>query len=386
MAQSLLGRIARRPVRLTKDEAEDRLTEVVAAVLAHPECPGLAGFVVLGWLKSALHDERLSNRGALAAIREQLAAGGWMLRVNTQLVVSADGRTRRPDLELGFTSPDRPDLTAWVEVKHGAEPERNQLCDYVLAQHSRGLASRGAVLLVAPRAGYEWFDPSQIPDTVPTVTWQQTGSLLATYTTTSSIGAFLVDELCHYLREEGLMDPERITAEHLVAFAHHKEAFEALDLLCSAATAHIAAQWAPLAPEQYGSRSGSISWWMFPTCRDGMMPLEGREFDFNLFRDSTGCFRDGRPGVPVFTVGTSGEPGTIAALDAETADALADAGFQLLPKASLLSNNWDRIWRRAYPDELLAGATLEDQGNSLARWVVDAFEQLHATVAAARAR
>jgi hypothetical protein len=110
MAQSLLGLIARRPLRLTKDEAEDRLTEVFAAVLAHPECNGLAAFVVLGWLGSALHDERLSNRGALAAIREQLAAGGWMVRVSTQLVVSADGQTRRPDLELVFTSPERPDL------------------------------------------------------------------------------------------------------------------------------------------------------------------------------------------------------------------------------------------------------------------------------------
>jgi hypothetical protein len=43
-------------------------------------------------------------------------------------------------------------------------------------------------------------------------------------------------------------------------------------------------------------------------------------------------------------------------------------------------------WRRAYPDELLVGATLEEQGKSLARWVVDAFEQLYAIVAAAPAQ
>ncbi|HYB27843.1 MAG TPA: hypothetical protein VEF89_14590 [Solirubrobacteraceae bacterium] len=213
---------------------------------------------------------------------------------------------------------------------------------------------------------------------MPRLTWQQTAALLATYATSTEVGTFLVDELCQYLREEGLMDPGRITAEHLVAFSHHKEAFEALDLMCSAAIAQIAEMWAPLAPEQYGSRYGSsVSWWMFPTCRPGGTPVEGWEFDFDLYRDSSSIFRDGRAGVPVFTVGTSGEPGTLSALDPPTADELTNARFHLLPKQLLVGGPWDRIWRRGYPDELLAGTTLQEQGHALARWAVDAFEELH---------
>jgi hypothetical protein len=276
-----------------------------------------------------------------------------------------------------FESSGQAELAIWVEVKHGTGPSRRQLYDYVLAQHQRRIASRGAVVLIAPRQGYEWFDAQEIPDSVLRLKWQETAALLATYPAPSEVGTFLVHELCLYLREEGLMDPDRITAEHLVAFAQHKEAFEALDLLCSAATAYIAETWAALTPEQYGSRSGNASWWIFPTCRVGGIPLEGREFDFNLYRDGSAIFRNGRQGVPVFTVGTSEEPGTVAAIDPQTADDLTNAGFELLPTQSLLSNPWDRIWRRAYPDELLAGATLQKQGGSLARWVVDAFEQLH---------
>jgi hypothetical protein len=384
LVQSFLGQIARRPLRPAKNEAEDRLTELFAAVLAHPECDGLAVFIVRGWLDSAINEDRPSNRSALGLLREQLGTGEWRVRVRTQSVVSVGTRRRRPDLELAFESCGRPDLVIWVEVKLGTGPGRRQLHDYVIAQQQFRIASRGAVVLVAPRSGYEWFDANEIPSEVPRLTWQRTGALLASFTTTTEVGTFLVHEFCDYLREEGLMDPDRLTAEHLVAFAHHKEAFEALELVCSAAISDVAQMWGPLAPEQYNSRYGNTSWWMFPTSRPGGTPVAAREFELDLFRDSSSCFRDGRPGVPVFTVGTSGEPGTVSTIDPETADELTRAGFQLLPKASLLSNSWDRIWRRAYPDELLAGATLEEQGKSLARWVVDAFERLQAILLAGR--
>ena len=213
--QSLLGRIARHPLRLAKNESEDRLTELFAAILEHPECDGLAVFVVLGWLKSALHDQRRVNGDQIRLFRDELAAGTWTLRVRTQLIVSADGRPRRPDLELVFEYPDRPPLVVWVEVKHGTGPSRNQLNDYVLAQQQAGLGSRGLVILVAPRSGYGWFAEQQMPDPVLRLTWQQTALLLTNYTTPSEVSAFLVAELCRYLREEGLMDPDRITPDTL---------------------------------------------------------------------------------------------------------------------------------------------------------------------------
>ena len=66
----------------------------------------------------------------------------------------------------------------------------------------------------------------------------------------------------------------------------------------------------------------------------------------------------------------------------ETADRLTGAGFKLLRKSDLLSNPWDRVWKRAYPDELVAGASLRQQGDAVGRWVVESFEQLNDILAA----
>ena len=269
-----------------RDEAEDRLTEVFAAVLAHPECTGAARSVCVGWLREARLQLRLSNGPALEEIGRRLAEGEWETLVLTQFVVSVAGRRRRPDLVFDFRALDGTEIEICVEVKNGAGPEDRQLHDYVRAQQERGVRN-GAVLLVAPRADYEWFDEGEIPDSVPRLSWQQTAVLLSEYHPVRQTGAFLVAELRDYLREEGLMDPERISAEHLVAFAHHKEAFEAFELLCQLAVAYVAEHWAPLSPEQYGSRQGNTSWWMFPTTRGSGIPLENREFDLDVYRDSS---------------------------------------------------------------------------------------------------
>jgi hypothetical protein len=58
-----------------------------------------------------------------------------------------------------------------------------------------------------------------------------------------------------------------------------------------------------------------------------------------MFRNSSWPFRDGRPGVPAFAAGISGEQRTVVDLDHETADRLTAAGFELFRKGDLLSPN-----------------------------------------------
>lgn len=380
MAHGLLGRIARHPLRPGRNQAEDRLTEVFAAILAHPECRGLAELVVGGWLELAIRQVDLINRAALEALRQELSHGLWDLRVITQLVVAAPEQRRRPDLVLRFESGSQSPLEVWVEVKHGTGPSRDQLRDYVAAQRRRDIA-HGAVLLLAPRSGYDWFDPGQIPASVPKLTWQHSASLLARYEPPSELAGFLVDELRCYLKEEALMDPERITPEHLVAFAHHREAFEALELVCEIAAAFVADAWAPLDPEQYGSRSRGESWWLYPSGRAGEPTSQQWAFAWHLFHDASSIFTDGRRGVPRLTTGASGDPGTLAHLAAEKLEQVREAGFQPIPKEALISNSSDRIWRLAYPEEVLAGATLDAQGAGIGRWIVDSFQVLHGVLA-----
>jgi len=118
-----------------------------------------------------------------------------------------------------------------VEVKHGTPPHSGQLADYVTAQHERGI-SRGVVLLLAPRDDYVSFPSSELPEDVPQLTWQRTAARIHTYPSSEPVCAFLADELCHYLREEELMDPVRMTAEHFTAYKFHVEACAALEPVC----------------------------------------------------------------------------------------------------------------------------------------------------------
>jgi hypothetical protein len=90
--------------------------------------------------------------------------------------------------------------------------------------------------------------------------------LLGEWTTDRRIDRFLVGEFLDYLREENLMDPDRVSPEHLVAFAHHTEAFEALGLVCDEAAVFVGANWNQL---QETDSKGGETWWVYP--RD---PLE----------------------------------------------------------------------------------------------------------------
>ena len=207
MGSSLFGRIARHPRREGSDEREDRLTEVLAAVLAHPACEDLGWFLAKAWLNAAF-ERHLACSEAIELLRASFEVRPVPCVVRTQFVVHADGRVRRPDLELRFHAPLGPDVVIWVEVKHGTGPGDKQLCDYVLAQRLLGF-ERGLVLLLAPRADYSqrWFERHKVPESVPSLTWQETAETLRQYNSADETARFLVAELCNYLREERLMGP-----------------------------------------------------------------------------------------------------------------------------------------------------------------------------------
>lgn len=257
MDPGFFGRIARHPRRLDRDEAEDRLTEVFAAVAAHSECQGLETFVVCGWLEDALAHSTPGRAGLEALLVELTRNDSELVAVSTQVQILAGGRRRRPDLELVFSTPSG-EVVIWVEVKHGTAPHSGQLADYVLAlaQQERRIA-RGAVLLVAPRADCPSFPAAEIPETVPTLTWQRTALRLRAYAPPGPVAAFLIDELCDYMREEQLMDPSLMTPEHFSAFEFHADAFAALEPICAVADAAVARQWQPPDDPNYHDTYGS---------------------------------------------------------------------------------------------------------------------------------
>ncbi len=149
---TFFGRIARHPVGVDRNAREDRLTEVVAAVLDSPYCTGLARYVALRWLDEAgTHHHAVAERDRFSRLHGRLASERPSLdcKIKTQRSIrTADGQLRRPDLNLVFTDANAQRVDLLIEVKHGTDPHTDQLRAYV--DHQAG-ADDAAVLLLAPR-------------------------------------------------------------------------------------------------------------------------------------------------------------------------------------------------------------------------------------------
>lgn len=371
-ATAFLSRIARRPYRGARDEREDRLTEILAAVLAQPACRRLTLGLVRGWLAAAGEE----CEGAVALLKT-LHGDDWDVRTATQVQIVYAGRVRRPDLEIRLEGPGS-EVRIWIEAKIDAKPEREQVRDYVGAL--RDLRTPAIVLLLAPRQAYAGFRPEEIPPGVPRLTWQQTGALLHAYEPPGAVERFLVDGLIEYLHEEGLMDPDRVTPEHLVALSHHAEASRAVERCCGVAAAVLSGHgWSlqpgPAAPAQ--ERTWTYGW---PTA-DGVET--GWKLRWILFTDSNRIAFAHRPGATRFTAGVGAGVGQLRTLAADTQDRLRQTGFELLGANDLPGVKFENIWRTAFPEDVLAGRSLEEQGSALGEWVHQTFSDITSTLAGA---
>jgi len=166
------------------------------------------------------------------------------------------------------------------------------------------------------------------------------------------------------------MAPERITPEHLVAFAHHLEAMEALQAVCDVAADAVAERWKPTEPMHRGD-----DWIWGYTAPDGGETLHGWKITWRRFDNSDkATLPDGRRGVPRFVAGLNAPAGALSSLDPAAREQLRRAGFTLLPAVDLRWKDHDYIVMTAYPDELLAGKSIQEQGTALGQWVLDTFK------------
>ncbi len=82
-------------------------------------------------------------------------------------------------------------------------------------------------------------------------------------------------------------------------------------------------------------------------------------------------------GCPRLSAGASGK---LETLPPGAADELHAHHFQLLSKGGVYTGKGEQIWRLAWPEEVLAGASLEAQGASLGAWIVETFELANAAL------
>lgn len=378
---SLFGRVTRYRPRADYDQRENRLTEVMAGVLEQTDDMALE--LARSWLRPQPRDAQARDGdhgdpwvGARAALDED----GVALRgVQTQRYTRGGWFV---DLELRFgqrLASRAEEVVIWVEAKHGVSPHENQLQNYLTDIAQLGVGA-WAVVLLAPRDYYP-FVPEP-PVDVPQRTWQETARTVADWSAPSEVDGFLRDELAAYLREEGLMDPEAITPLHLTALAERRRAEEAVASACEIASGYIARHWNkreshcsartggpelygigywetyPQAPREASAADWSPAWW-----------------DWNLMEDDREV-EDSRGGVPVFVSGLCverGDPYITGTEGAAWEARLADShGFVSL------ANGWDRFVRVAYPEEVLIGRTLQQQGERLGAWIVEGYQALYA--------
>lgn len=331
------------------DPRENRLTEAFAAVLERSD--GLGAALVREWVG------REVGESSRLWVRTQRATVG----------------RRLVDLELAFGNATAPDLRVWVEIKHGADTHENQLESYVedMKVETQGA---GDVVLLAPRDSMP-----AAPDGVPRLEWQGVGRFMRDWRRSEAVSTraqWLIEEFIAYLQEEGLMDGERLTAAQAFELEARPAAERTVARLMEIAQAHVVAAWGEPDKKAGGTNANfGQEWWAsFPVASAGDQPAETWRkawFDWTLRDDS--FVAEPRDSLAFFAgatfEATKGSALSVPANGQWFAERSQD-GFER-------AQAWYwRLWRVRYPDQLLSGNTLEDQGRELGEWIVDAFRTL----------
>jgi hypothetical protein len=363
-----------RPARV--EQQENRLTQVFAGTLKYS--PGLALALALHWLAPDLGDSAEERAAQSPDAGAALAEGGLVLRGIQPQRPTYGGKT--VDLELRFGHPNTSgaeDIVIWVEVKHGASPHEHQLRNYLDDIQKLGVRA-SAVVLLAPRQSYPFTTPERPPPEVRQRHWQRTAGHCARWARKAEgVPRFLVTEFLDYLEEEKFMDLEVITPVHLVALAEYQRTLKAIETVLQVASGYVACEWAERFPYEKGTRKPKLGigyWEAHPQAKPGQTAADWDPgwWDWNLREDDLGI-EDSRGGVPAFAVGLTSEEPIVTPQTAVWAKKLIDSD-----DFTEFEDNYYRFDRIAYPEEVLIGRTLEQQGKSLGRWVVEGYRALYA--------
>lgn len=386
MRQSLFRRVTRYTPGASLDPRENRLTEATAAVLERVD--GLAHAVASALLDDACTgDPAAPLDPATSMRRRELHADCRRLRdphvaVRTQV---ATPRGRFVDLELLLRPPAGQGgrgVLLWVEVKHGAGLHGDQLDAYVEEIETAHPAAEVGrlVTVLAPRSGIAGL--GAVPGCVAVTSWQQLAVAIAAFDGGSLSGEqrFLLGEYLSYLREEGLMDPDGLTASSALALMDANAAGAAAAAICAVADRWIDARWGERGTHlTAGGRAAvpafGLRYWAHhaprPTGAHGGLDLNGAWLEWGLRNTRELDYLDEARGSWAFVAGITVTGKAQAHGDRAWMARLISSGFSFV-----WIGGWYRMVRLKYPDELLGATTLEGQGELLGRWVVDAFETI----------
>jgi hypothetical protein len=274
-------------------------------------------------------------------------------------------------------------VVCWVEIKHGAalgHDEGGVAQTAIYLEDIAGTLAGGThVRLLVPRG----FDSTGAG--VPAGTWQEFARFLVDFRrreqrNLSEVSRWLIGEFLDYLKEEDLMDEERLTVQHAFVAAALPGTQSIITRVYEVIDAYLRREWSAPTAQRKGNLSNI---WM-------NYPLDPRGSDFattwgprswlewglrpDVFRDD-----EARRSL-VFYSGlnaTAKENPLIIPGNAPAVYALEAQGFQGV------FSEYPRLWRLRYVEDVLALSTLEEQALALADWVLTSFRAVVAAAPAA---
>lgn len=172
---------------------------------------------------------------------------------------------------------------------------------------------------------------------------------------------------------------EKLSREQMNRLSQHPAAVEAI---CAAASAYVASKWNQpmgIAKNAHDKPNYGVTYWeeAYQNPRGEQGPTwDAVWFDWLLIDDSTAPHSRG--GVTCFMGGITGSEGT----DLLPGDAGAAWARPLIEQHGFMrftEGEHERFTRVAYPEQVLEGDTVQEQGESLGAWAVAGFRALRSS-------
>jgi hypothetical protein len=392
--ESLFSRVTRYPRSPRLDPGENQLTEVTAAVFERLD--GIARRSALALLQAAV--AQAERKASAEAEPEQ-----WVAEANRLLHAVQAVETLGPDARLRIQTqvptpkgrfvdmevwlrPERAastldEVVVWVEAKYGSDIHGDQL-DAYLADINAHPAPHRIVLLLLPRGQTLKTKP---PEQVHVVDWQTVSEVVADAGLRAQLPEgqrWLLDEYADYLNEEGLMDPDALSATHALALMEAGAAEDAIAGVCEHADAYVRKHWGKpteyLTPARSASKDPAFGSGYYASFAAQPPSKNWRDGSFEWGNDNPENWQyldqDAVRGSNTFYAGATfaakSNPHKVEENEAWVATLLSK-GF-----IWCWFSGYYRLVRAKYPDELLVATRLEGQGEELGRWVVQTFELL----------
>jgi len=365
----------RRAVRFVEsglaDPAENRLTEITAAILER-HAP-LARAFTAALLSQAERNAAPSAQPRVAAAQAWLVEHGPAADVQVATQLARGGRFVDMQLRLSCDPLRRErDLVVWVEIKHGADISGSQLPAYVELIEEEPATAR-TVFVLAPRQS----PPSQdlVPDTVPVLFWEQ---VLADYTTRlppeppGSAGTLLSNELLSYMQEENLMPAQPLTIQLALALAVRQATNETVTALCEVVHERVGGYYAGVKAKGGGMPQYGTGFWATHTLSPAAPEWRGAWLEWGLRDDN--ARRDPRRAY-AFVAGASFHRSDDVTADPRYRDWL---GARLSENFEHVTDVHPRLWSYRYPEQLLIASSFEAQADLLVGWVLERFDTVTA--------